>query len=48
MKINDKWSRGAWSDEENKRLTRGINAHGYGYVLVYQCGLFDSMGLTLV
>ena len=38
MKINDRWSRGAWSDEENERLTQGINAHGYRCVLVWWFG----------
>lgn len=33
MKINDKWSRGTWSKEENERLAGGINAHAYRYVL---------------
>ncbi|MCJ1343651.1 hypothetical protein MMC31_001847 [Peltigera leucophlebia] len=34
MKINDKWSRGAWSGEENERLAGGIIAHGYRWTLV--------------
>ncbi|PGH15531.1 hypothetical protein AJ79_02313 [Helicocarpus griseus UAMH5409] len=34
MKINSKWSRGAWTDEENKRLARGIKAHGCRWTAV--------------
>jgi hypothetical protein len=34
MKIKCRWNRGAWTDEENKRLTKAIAAHGYSWTSV--------------
>lgn len=33
MKIKCKWRRGAWTDEENDRLTKAVATHGQRWVV---------------